>query len=79
MSGRCVPPRTNHLKPGHTSPATLEPGRRYNHRRTESGRSRSRQGYPDLLPCPGICDCEFGTAPNQFCTVAGLSTWKKLV
>ena len=70
MSDRCVTPRTNHLKPGTSVQQHLSLGVGIILGERSPSRSRSRQGYPDLLPCLGICDCEFGTAPNRFCTVA---------
>ena len=61
MSGRCVPSRANHLKPG----------TQVLHRTMGVGRILGEwgplkiDGLNPLAPCPGIYDVEFGTAPKR--------------
>ncbi len=60
MSGRCVTPRTNHLKPGTSVQQHLSLGVGLILGERIPSRSRSGQGYPDLLPCPGIVTASLG-------------------
>jgi hypothetical protein len=64
MSGRCVPSRANHLKPNnpdkHETFGVAKILGEWGSIPVDLGKA-TRVSYP----CPGIYDCEFGTAPNR--------------